>query len=177
MIGKRKKLEEELTNAKEQIDKLKNDKLQSIDQSRRNELRKLVLDRLHTAQLLNEIKAEIDQIGEDRIQEGGKLPYNNAKRQIDSLMEGKSWDNWFEAYFEKVYGNFLSHLKTEFSELSEKDCRMCQFILMSLKSREISLLMNISVRGVEISRYRLRKKLSINGETSLFEFLTSLAES
>ena len=171
MIGKRKKLEEELANAKEQIEKLKNEKIQSLDQSRRNELRKLVLNRLHTAQLLKEIKSEIDQIGEEKIQDGGIIPYNNAKMQIDSLMEGKSWDNWFEAYFEKVYDNFLSRLKIDFPELTQKDCRMCQFILMSLKSREISLLMNISVRGVEISRYRLRKKLCIDSDTNTTSFL------
>jgi hypothetical protein len=31
--------------------------------------------------------------------------------------------------------------------------------------------MNISVRGVEISRYRLRKKLEICKEMNLFDFL------
>jgi hypothetical protein len=34
--------------------------------------------------------------------------------------------------------------------------------------------MNISVRGVEISRYRLRKKLGISTETNLFDYLISL---
>jgi DNA-binding CsgD family transcriptional regulator len=31
--------------------------------------------------------------------------------------------------------------------------------------------MNISIRGVEIGRYRLRKKLGISKDTNLFEFL------
>jgi DNA-binding CsgD family transcriptional regulator len=42
---------------------------------------------------------------------------------------------------------------------------------MNLSSKEIAQLMAISVRGVEISRYRLRKKLQIPTEINLFEFL------
>jgi DNA-binding CsgD family transcriptional regulator len=42
---------------------------------------------------------------------------------------------------------------------------------MNLSSKEIAQLMNISVRGVEISRYRLRKKLHIPTETNLYSFL------
>jgi DNA-binding CsgD family transcriptional regulator len=42
---------------------------------------------------------------------------------------------------------------------------------MNLSSKEIAQLESISVRGVEIGRYRLRKKLKINTETNLFDFL------
>jgi DNA-binding CsgD family transcriptional regulator len=42
---------------------------------------------------------------------------------------------------------------------------------MNLSSKEIAQLMNISIRGVEIGRYRLRKKLGLSKETNLFEFL------
>jgi DNA-binding CsgD family transcriptional regulator len=43
---------------------------------------------------------------------------------------------------------------------------------MNLSSKEIAQLMNISVRSVEISRYRLRKKLQMgSSEENLAEFL------
>jgi DNA-binding CsgD family transcriptional regulator len=42
---------------------------------------------------------------------------------------------------------------------------------MNLSSKEIAHLMSISVRGVEISRYRLRKKLHIPTDVNLFQFL------
>jgi DNA-binding CsgD family transcriptional regulator len=45
---------------------------------------------------------------------------------------------------------------------------------MNLSSKEIAQLENISVRGVEISRYRLRKKLRIPTEINLFDFLMEL---
>ena len=48
---------------------------------------------------------------------------------------------------------------------------------MNLSSKEIAQHMKISVRGVEISRYRLRKKLQISTETNLFDFLLEFSSS
>jgi DNA-binding CsgD family transcriptional regulator len=45
---------------------------------------------------------------------------------------------------------------------------------MTLSTKEIATIMNISVRGVEISRYRLRKKLELNSEDNLSDFIQSL---
>jgi DNA-binding CsgD family transcriptional regulator len=45
---------------------------------------------------------------------------------------------------------------------------------MNLSSKEIAQLLNISVRGVEISRYRLRKKLNLQSGENLFDYLIGL---
>jgi DNA-binding CsgD family transcriptional regulator len=45
---------------------------------------------------------------------------------------------------------------------------------MNLSSKEIARLMSISIRGVEINRYRLRKKLPLETKESLFDFLLKL---
>lgn len=42
---------------------------------------------------------------------------------------------------------------------------------MNLATKEIAPLMNMSVRGVETIRYRMRKKLSLEREESLTDFL------
>jgi DNA-binding CsgD family transcriptional regulator len=42
---------------------------------------------------------------------------------------------------------------------------------MNLSTKEIAQLMNIFVRGVEISRYRVRKKLGIPTDVNLYDFL------
>jgi DNA-binding CsgD family transcriptional regulator len=47
---------------------------------------------------------------------------------------------------------------------------------MNLSTKEIAQLMNISVRGVEISRYRLRKKLAISSDTNLFDYLINIQQ-
>ncbi|MEY2917988.1 MAG: hypothetical protein RIS73_1702, partial [Bacteroidota bacterium] len=51
------------------------------------------------------------------------------------------------------------------------ELKLCAYLRMNLSTKEIAQLMNISVRGVEISRYRLRKKLGIASEINLFNYL------
>jgi DNA-binding CsgD family transcriptional regulator len=51
---------------------------------------------------------------------------------------------------------------------------MCAFIKMQLSSKEIAPLLNISVRGVETLRYRLRRKFELSREDSLTSFLSQI---
>jgi DNA-binding CsgD family transcriptional regulator len=51
---------------------------------------------------------------------------------------------------------------------------MCAFLKMNLSSKEIAPLLNLSVRGVETLRYRLRKKIGLEREENLLEYLTSI---
>ena len=46
---------------------------------------------------------------------------------------------------------------------------------MNLSSKEIAQLMSITIRAVEVSRYRLRKKLKNASDVNLFDFLMQSA--
>ena len=58
--------------------------------------------------------------------------------------------------------------------MSYKDKMLCAYLRMNLMSKEIAPLLNITLRGVEISRYRLRKKLGLGEGDNLAEFLQHL---
>jgi DNA-binding CsgD family transcriptional regulator len=73
-----------------------------------------------------------------------------------------------------VHQDFILRLKETYPALTPKELRLCAYLRMNLSSKEIAPLMNISVRGLEISRYRLRKKLNINHEVNLTDFILSL---
>ena len=85
----------------------------------------------------------------------------------------KSDDDWtrFALYFDQVHNNFLSHLKTKYPQLSPTDLKLCAYLRLNLSSKEIAQLLNISLKGVEVSRYRLRKKLNLVTEVNLHDFL------
>ena len=70
--------------------------------------------------------------------------------------------------------DFLQILKSIYPALSAHELKLCAYLRMSLSSKEIAQLENISVRGVELGRYRLRKKLKISTETNLFDFLMEM---
>ena len=77
-------------------------------------------------------------------------------------------------HFDNVHSDFLSALKDKYPGLSANELKLSAYLRMNLSTKEIAQLMHISIRGVEISRYRLRKKLQIPTETNLFDFLLRL---
>jgi len=96
------------------------------------------------------------------------------KRVLSTLNDDErleeEWEN-FSIHFDKVHSNFLQRLKGEYKQLSPKDQKLAAYLRMNLTTKEIAPLLNISVRGVEISRYRLRKKLALNSDTNLTEWM------
>jgi FixJ family two-component response regulator len=84
----------------------------------------------------------------------------------------KQWQV-FETHFENVHEEFLKRLKDKFPELSPRELKLCAYLKLNISSKEISSLMNISTRGVEISRYRLRKKLNLDRNSNLTDFIMS----
>ncbi len=67
--------------------------------------------------------------------------------------------------------NYLKRLGDDFPGLNLNDKRLCAYLRMDLQSKDIAPLMNISVRSVEMARYRLRKKMGLGREVNLSEFL------
>ncbi|WP_290477365.1 MULTISPECIES: triple tyrosine motif-containing protein [unclassified Leeuwenhoekiella] len=86
---------------------------------------------------------------------------------------GEEYLNVFDVHFEKVHENFFNRLKELEPSISKRELRLCAFVKMNLTNKEIAPLLNISTRGVETARYRIRKKLNVNDE-SFHEFLEAL---
>jgi ligand-binding sensor domain-containing protein/DNA-binding CsgD family transcriptional regulator len=80
----------------------------------------------------------------------------------------------FEKAFDEVHEAFMNRLKSKYPSLTPTELRLCAFLKMNISTKEIAPLMNISVRGVEICRYRVRKKLGIDRITNLASLLINL---
>ena len=87
-----------------------------------------------------------------------------------------SQDDWrvFDANFDRAHEQFMKTLKGNYRELTPSDLRLCAFLRMNLSSKEIAPLLGISVRGVENHRYRLRKKLNLDADGNLTDFIIRL---
>jgi DNA-binding CsgD family transcriptional regulator len=72
---------------------------------------------------------------------------------------------------------FFRKLKSKYPSLTPNDLRLCSYLRMNFTTKEIANLTNISSRAVEIGRYRLRRKLNLNHDVNLTEFLIHEAES
>ena len=86
----------------------------------------------------------------------------------------KDWEV-FKSYFTEVHDNFDNKLKAINQDITEKDLRLATFIKMNLSTKEIAAILNVLPQSILTSKYRLKKKLGIDKDTDIYQFLTSLA--
>jgi len=115
-----------------------------------------------------------DELEKQRIALGNRYP-NRYFDRINSLINksianDKDWQS-FEVLFEQAHENFFKRLKSAYPDLTPSDLKLCAYLKLNLSSKEIAPLLNISLRGVEIRRYRLRKHLSLTSDENLVEFI------
>ena len=91
---------------------------------------------------------------------------------IEGELENDDW-NEFELRFDQAHDNFINNLKEEYPVLTSKDLKICAYLKMNLSSKEIAQLLNMTVRGVENSRYRIRKRLELDSSVNLTEWIIS----
>jgi DNA-binding CsgD family transcriptional regulator len=84
-----------------------------------------------------------------------------------------SEDDWrfFEEAFNNADKGFLQNIREKHPDLTPSDLRLCAYLRLNLSSKEIAPLLNISLRSVEVKRYRLRKKLKLSHEESLSDYI------
>ena len=80
----------------------------------------------------------------------------------------------FNLHIEQVYQELFKKLKESYPDITPRELKLCAYLRMNISSKEIATLMNISARGVEIGRYRIRKKLNLDHDANLIEFMMNL---
>lgn len=104
--------------------------------------------------------------------------FNKLKSEIKKAIKINAvnkheWET-FESNLNQIHNEFIINLSKKFPNLTSKDVKLCIYLKMNLSSKEIAPMMNISFRGVELHRYRLRKKLNLNQEENLSKFLLAI---
>ncbi len=170
-------LKRDIDRKNQQIGQLEEEKLRTELNYKSDELTKTTLNVVRKNEILQKIKKDAE--GLSRTVSDGNLV--NIRRgilrliaQIDTNIEHDSDLDNFQNAFDAVHSDFFKKLDTLFPQLSFKDKMLCAYIKMNLMSKEIAPLLNISVRGVEISRYRLRKKLGLDEKANLAEYLQKI---
>jgi len=101
-----------------------------------------------------------------------KIMLNEINRILESSIDTEV--NAFEIQIDELHQEFYRKLKTSYPGLSNHDLRLCAYLKIGLNSKEIADILNILPSSAFISRSRLRKKLNINADEDLYEFLNSI---
>ena len=168
---RRKQINLEKQLIKQQQDKfakLEKEKLAQVIKLKQNELANTTLNLAKKNEIILELKNLL-------LMNKDKFPnsqhYRSFMKKLDSSVnDTEDWKR-FEINFKELHQDFFERLLKSYPSLTSKDLKLCAYLKMNLSTKEISPLMGISVRGIEIHRYRLRKKLALDGMENLSNFL------
>ncbi|MDR1200052.1 MAG: transcriptional regulator [Tannerellaceae bacterium] len=172
------KSENEIHLKEQEIIKLNTEKLEQELTFKTQELANLMMNVSRKNEILTTIKEELYKVSAELKGESSArakrmlIILNNS---IDSNIASDDVLKRFEEQFDLVHNNFTKKLKEYHPDLTVSELKMCIYIKMDLSSKEIAPLLNLSIRGIETLRYRLRKKLKLEHEDSLREYLDKLS--
>jgi DNA-binding CsgD family transcriptional regulator len=164
MERNRKKIEIKQLESQQEIITLQNQKLESDMASKNRELAASTMNLIKKNEFLNELKKRLTSAkNEDDIQKVISVINKNIAEK----------DNWklFKEAFDNADKDFLQSVKEAHPNLTSNDLKLCAYLRLNLSSKEIAPLLNISVRSVEIKRYRLRKKMDLDHDQGLVEYI------
>lgn len=160
--------------ARERITHLENEKLQQDLKYKARELSNSTINVLHKNELLQNIKQEIQLMSSEKDLAARNSKIKQLIRNIDIELESSKDLEVFDSNLNAVHEEFVERLTTRFPGLTSNDIRLSIFLKMNKTTKEIATLMNLSVRGVETSRYRLRKKMELDRDDNLSDVIMSI---
>ncbi|AZQ62718.1 hypothetical protein EI427_10855 [Flammeovirga pectinis] len=151
--------------------KVRNENLVKELDLTKDELASITMNHLHKNQSLQQVTQKLEEVSQG--------VGSNEQRKIRGIIkdlnkENDDHDYWdkFEHQFNKSHNNFLEKLKDTYPDLSKRELRLCAYLKMDLGNQEIATLMNVSLRTLETSRYRIRKKVGLENRKSLTKMIT-----
>jgi ligand-binding sensor domain-containing protein/DNA-binding CsgD family transcriptional regulator len=167
-------LKQEAIANEQQIVKIKNEQLQADLAGKSRELANSAMNLVYKNELLQKISEEIAHLKDNSGKPLADEQLRKIQKVIDEGMNDERDWNVFESSFNEAHENFFKKLKIGHPDLVPNDLKLCAYLRMNMSSKEMASLLNISLRGVEIRRYRLRKKLNLEHDKNLTEFLIEL---
>lgn len=157
--------------AQQELHKIRQEKLQAEIAHKNKELGATTLHLLQKGEILNKIREDLQHVAEACEEPHTRKALQKLTRVLaeDAQLDA-DWEQ-FALHFDQVHSDFLRRLRERYPQLTPRDQKLCAYLRMNLSSKEIAPLLNISLRGVEISRYRLRRKMQMEAEANLTEFL------
>lgn len=160
--------------SEKKIIELKNDKLRIEMVHRDKELANQTMLLIQKNKFLTRLKEDLEKLRNSSSDEHVKNRIVSLIGKINKDIDQKNQWEVFETAFDEVHEDFLTRLKNLYPNLTPKELKLCAYLRMNISTKEIAPLMNISIRGVEILRYRLRKKLNIDRDQNLTSMIIDL---
>ena len=95
-------------------------------------------------------------------------------RELNRELQSENYWDHFERNYRELHENFSKSLMEHYPNLTKGEVRICYLIRQKMSNKEIANVLNVSPAAVEKAKYRLKKKVDLNREVSLDEFIQKL---
>ena len=166
ILEREKNLRMKNLEAEQQIIRLQKEHLEKDMNEKNGQLAASTMSLIKKNEFLSHLKEELKGAENTRVK--------NVIKTIDKELSEE--DNWkmFQEAFRNNDKEFFDKLKAKHPDLTSNDLRLCAYLRLNLSSKEIAPLINISVKSVEIKRYRLRKKMDLPRDVNLTDYIMHL---
>ncbi len=174
MKEQERKFEEESLSKKKEISELKNQRLHNELRHKAQELANTTMNIIRKNEILMNLTNEIEklyEVSDKKDSEGVKKKLTFMQRMIKDNIKHDDDLKKFQENFDIVYEDYLKRLEEKYPNLNVTDRKICAYLKMNLSSKDMAPLLNMTVRSVEMNRYRIRKKMNLEREVNLTDFL------
>lgn len=172
LLFRSQKQKRELAEAASKVNQEKARRASEQLEYKNRELVNFALQIVHKNEFLAEVSSEIERWYKNGLGQNVKVRDLFKKLKANSVLINNQKE--FEAHVHSVHESFYAKLDKKYPELTANEKRLAALLRMKLTSKEISSITGISAKSVDMSRYRLRKKMNLKQGEDLMEVLHSI---
>ena len=168
-----KKYQDQLQSKDNELIKMKNTQLEQELTAKGSELSSTTINLIHKNESLIKLKNSLLGVLPP-LDDVNRTPISRIINQVNREIIANKDEKQFEVHFNQVHNEFLVKLKARFPDLTSRDLKLCAYLRLNLDTKETATILGVSVRTIESMRYRLRKKMNLDPETNLNEFMLTI---
>ncbi len=166
------RLQEKIVNEKE-INRLQKEKYEADLAHKNRQLTSTTLQINNKNKILEEISNVLQELTGNSMNNPSKHYRKISMIIKDNLNLDKDWEQ-FKLHFDEVHPDFFEALKRRYPSLTDTDLKHCAYMRIGFSTKEIARLLNVTPRSVQVSRYRMKKKMSLPEEVDLREVIKTI---
>ena len=149
-------------------------RLENEIETKEKEQKKIALNIIRKNQILEDLKVSIENLKSIPEEDLKHSDLNRLKITIVESLNVDKERKHFDKYIKEINNSFHQNLEKKYPDLTNNEKKLCSLLRLKLSSKEIASILNITPKSVEVSRYRLRKKMNFKKNEKLSKELRKL---
>ncbi len=166
----------DLQNAQREaeMERLRSKTLEQEVELKSKELTTLALTLAQKNETLSKLREQLNSVRKNDydLQENQSL--KNVDRELSLMLTSENAWQVFEQQFHNIHHDFIQKLSKQYPAMSPIELRVCALMKIHLSTKEIANMLCVETKSVEMYRYRIRKKLSLDVTVNLSTFLAAM---